>query len=88
MRRESTGWPGARSSAGQSNGFLNRLENHASPPDRTTSENREITLASCLALLERERPDLALIVRAWDTLTETERADILATVCSANERRG
>lgn len=40
-------------------------------------------LASCLALLEREQPDLAAVVRAWPTLPEPIRAGLVALVRSA-----
>ncbi len=72
--------PGARSSAGQSNGFLNRLATPVTHNNQTTSNNREIGLADCLAFLEHERPDFVPIVRAWDRLPAAVRAGILAMV--------
>ncbi len=36
--------------------------------------------ASCLALLNRKSPDLALLVERWDTLPEVVRAGIVAMV--------
>jgi hypothetical protein len=43
-------------------------------------------LASCLALLARKSPDLALLVERWDTLPEAVRAGIVAMVKAASNR--
>jgi hypothetical protein len=37
-------------------------------------------LASCLALLYRKSPDLAMLVERWDALPEAVRAGIVAMV--------
>ena len=37
-------------------------------------------MASCLAFLTQNRPDLALVVKTWDSLPEPVRAGILAMV--------
>jgi hypothetical protein len=37
-------------------------------------------LASCLALLAKKSPDLALLVERWDGLPEAVRAGIVAMV--------
>jgi hypothetical protein len=41
-------------------------------------------LADCLAFLERESPDLAMVVGRWDSLPEPIRAGIMAMVRAAN----
>ena len=46
----------------------------------TTSNNPEIVLASCLALLRQKSADLALLVERWDALPEAVRAGIAAMV--------
>jgi hypothetical protein len=42
-------------------------------------------LASCLALLARESPDLALIAYRWDGLPEAVRAGIVAMVKASSK---
>ena len=44
------------------------------------TQNQENVLAVCLALLERENPDLAGVVRAWPELPDAVRARIVAMV--------
>jgi hypothetical protein len=48
-----------------------------------TSRNPPNYLARCLALLDRQQPELALVLRAWDELPEAIRAGIVATVKTA-----
>lgn len=48
--------------------------------DQDVTENTESVLASCLAFLRRESPDLAAIVEAWETLPPALKAGILAMV--------
>jgi len=48
-----------------------------------TSKNAPNVLASCLALLARKSPDLALLVERWDGLPEAVRAGIVAMVKAA-----
>jgi hypothetical protein len=40
-------------------------------------------LASCLALLTQQSPDLALLVEPWDQLPDAVRAGIVAMVKAA-----
>ncbi len=47
------------------------------------SEPAQLCLADCLAFLQRERPDLATIVEAWDTLPDALKAGIVAMVNAA-----
>src|SRR5262249_39956703 len=47
------------------------------------SENASGVLASCLALLARKSPDLAMLAERWDTLPEAVRAGIVAMVKAA-----
>jgi hypothetical protein len=47
-------------------------------------KNSAAVLASCLALLARKSPDLALVVERWDTLPEALRAGILAMIDAAS----
>lgn len=61
------------------------LENRCAPisndnPPHDLEQSTESVLASCLALLEREQPDLAAVVSAWAALPEPIRAGILAMV--------
>jgi hypothetical protein len=49
-------------------------------PSTDTAENSSDDLASCLALLTRKSPDLALIAERWDRLPEAVRAGIVAMV--------
>jgi hypothetical protein len=44
----------------------------------------ENVLASCLALLARKSPDLALLVERWNDLPEAVRAGIAAMVKAAD----
>ncbi|MCZ6654505.1 MAG: hypothetical protein O7D91_15935 [Planctomycetota bacterium] len=41
--------------------------------------------ADYLALLERKSPDLALLVKRWDTLPEAVRAGIMAMIRASNQ---
>gem|GEM_PF-3471657 len=62
-------------------GFENR--SHSTPNDSPLNDleqSPERVWALCWAFLERERPDLARIVRAWDILPEPSRAAMLALV--------
>jgi hypothetical protein len=43
-------------------------------------------LASCLAFLDREKPDLAAIARAWDDLPEAVRVAIVGLVKATAKR--
>ncbi|MCE9545754.1 MAG: hypothetical protein K8T25_09590 [Planctomycetia bacterium] len=49
-----------------------------------TSDDSKICLASCLAFLDRESPELAAVARAWDTLPEPIRAGVLAMIRAAS----
>jgi len=44
------------------------------------TDNPDSVLASCLALLAKKSPDLAMVVKEWDTLPEAVRAGIVAMV--------
>ncbi len=46
-------------------------------------ERAELCLADCLAFLQHERPDLATIVEAWESLPEALKAGIVAMVNAA-----
>ena len=45
-------------------------------------------MADCLALLDRERPDLAAVVEAWDRLPEAVRVGVLAMVKASTSTGG
>jgi len=64
-------------------GSVDRCTPDVSPCDTTTYETDENVLASCLAFLDRESPDLAAVVRAWRELPEPVRAGIVAMVKAA-----
>jgi hypothetical protein len=51
----------------------------------STSEADAERLASCLALLAKKSPDLALIAERWDGLPEAVRAGIVAMVKASSK---
>ncbi len=51
-------------------------ENPKSLPNTPLTENLKNDLASCLALLNAEQPDLAAVVRAWPGLSADVKAKI------------
>jgi hypothetical protein len=51
----------------------------------STSEGDTERLASCLALLARKSPELALIAERWDGLAEAVRAGIVAMVKASSK---
>ena len=53
----------------------------------STYENKADVLASCLALLRQESPDLAAVVEAWDQLPPAIRSGIVAMVNAAGVKR-
>ena len=57
------------------------------PIASATSDDSRENLASCLALLAKQSPDLALLVEAWDTLPDAVRAGIVAMVKAASPRK-
>ena len=61
-------------------GLQNRYETQAANDTTTTSGNDAENLADYLALLERKSPDLALLVKRWDTLPEPVRTGIMAMI--------
>jgi hypothetical protein len=65
-------------------GLANRWNLSASSDSSTASGNPKDNLASCLALLARQSPDLALLVKVWDTLPDPVRAGIVAMVKAAS----
>jgi hypothetical protein len=48
--------------------------------DPNTSQDAPHVLASCLALLVRKWPDLALVAERWESLPQALRAGIVAMV--------
>jgi hypothetical protein len=60
--------------------FSDRHRLFASGNQLLTSDNTPDVLASCLALVARTAPDLALVVERWDALPEAVRAGIVAMV--------
>ena len=78
-------WRGGRAAEGA--GLENRPG--SDPNDGKSHDldpSPETVLARCLALFERERPELAQIVRTWDTLPEPVRAGMVAMVQSTEGR--
>ena len=61
-------------------GLGNRRDNSTTNDDATTCGNDAENSADYLALLERKSPDLALLVKRWDTLPEALRAGIMAMI--------
>ena len=51
----------------------------------TTCNNRVFSVADCVALLECESTDLALVVERWQRLSEAVRAGIVAMVTAPGE---
>ena len=49
-------------------------------------KNAERVLAACLARIRENRPDLAAVVEAWDSLPEAVKAGILAMVEAARAK--
>ncbi len=66
-------------------GLQNRCGDSLTHDDTDTYESDGKNLASCLALLRQESPELASIVNAWPTLSGPIRAAILAMIRSATE---
>ncbi len=61
-------------------GLGNRRDPTATNDGATTCGNDEEYSADYLALLERKSPDLALLVKRWDTIPEPVRAGIMAMI--------
>ncbi len=66
-------------------GLQNRCSSSATNDDATTCGNDAENSADYLALLERESPDLALLVKRWDTLPEPVRAGIMAMIRASSQ---
>lgn len=66
-------------------GLQNRCGDTVTRDYTTTSGNDKENSADYLALLERESPDLALLVRRWDSLPEAVRAGIVAMVRASDQ---
>ncbi len=66
-------------------GLQNRCSDTVTSDDTTICENDKENSADYLALLERESPDLALLVKRWDTLPEVVRAGIMAMVRASDQ---
>ncbi len=56
-----------------------------SPCKTSTYENTPDVLASCLAFLTENQPDLASVVEAWEALPEAVKAGIVAMVKSGRD---
>jgi integrase len=61
-------------------GLGNREHAPRTPDSITTCDDSKNVLAFCLALFDRESPELAAVVRSWSTLPEAVRAGIVAMV--------
>jgi hypothetical protein len=55
------------------------------PIVKPVSETENVCLASCLAFLERESPDLAAVVAAWPTLPKRIKTIINALIGGDDE---
>ncbi len=66
-------------------GLQNRCSPSATNDSTTTCGNDAENSADYLALLERESPDLALLVKRWDTLPEAVRAGIMAMIRAGDQ---
>jgi hypothetical protein len=65
-------------------GLGNRKPISASAESPSTCDNSENSVAFYVALLEREAPDLAAVVKAWNCLPPALKAGIVAMVQAAN----
>jgi hypothetical protein len=61
-------------------GLANRQGSAASTEAAKTCDTPADRVASCVALLEQESPDLAAVVRGWNDLPEAVRTGILAMI--------
>ena len=59
-------------------GFRDRATDSANPQSIGSYDGQPKNVASCLALLARESPDLALVVERWPALPRAVRAGIVA----------
>ena len=66
-------------------GLGNRCDTPATNDNATTCGNDAEYSADYLALLELKSPDLALLVKRWDTLPDAVRAGIMAMVRASNQ---
>ncbi len=83
MRSEIIGEGGIRTrdtSLTPYDGLANRCDTSPTNDDTMTCGNDAENSADYLALLERKSPDLALLVKRWDTLPEAMRAGIMAMI--------
>ena len=65
-------------------GLGNRCDTPATNDDTTTCGNDAENSADYLALLVRKSPDLALLVKRWDTLPEAVRVGIMAMILASD----
>ncbi len=66
-------------------GSVDRCSRYVTANSDPTYENPDSVLASCLARLAQDEPDLAAIVAAWPELLEAIRAGIVAMVKATGE---
>ena len=66
-------------------GVANRCDTTATNDDATTCGIDAENSADYLALLERKSPDLALLVKRWDTLPEAVRVGIMAMIRASDQ---
>ena|SRR6478736_6000157 len=64
-------------------GLANRNSDSATVDQPSTCENAADCVACYVALLERENPDLAAVVKGWNDLPPAVRAGIVAMVTAA-----
>jgi hypothetical protein len=85
QRSFESGWGGIRTPVGLSPKavFKTAAELPEGQDAIGVTESGPVDLAFCLALLARERPDLAAVVEAWDRLPAAIRAGIIAMVEAA-----
>ena len=62
------------------NGLANRNTDSGSDDNTSTYDSDADFLVSCLVFLQRNCPDLAIVVDAWPTLPEALRAEIVAKI--------
>ena len=63
-----------------------RCTQSASDDAATTYDYADSTLTALLTDIARIDPELASVVRAWPTLTEQAKADVVAVINSSKQR--
>ena len=67
-------------------GLKGRCASDATSDVSRCCDNRENNLATCLARIRENRPDLATVAEHWDQLSEEVKAGIVAMVRTATKR--